>query len=206
MSSHYAKAQTGTVTATGSLRLYYSFIVAETTFMRDIRAEKHILFIILRTKSNNTHHGSTLTMKNHEKYIKVLSDHGVRPTSNRIIIAEILDMSSHPLSMKDIEDRALSLDKSSISRTLTLFRLHQLVHAIEDGCSSVKYELCYSHHAGGVDDDEHVHFHCMVCHKTFCLHDNPIPHMSVPHGFELREVICVMRGVCPDCQHKKHAY
>lgn len=149
---------------------------------------------------SHTYHG----MSTHEKYAPLLIEHGIKPTANRLIIAEALDQSSHPLSMKDIEDRILSLDKSSISRTLSLFRTHHLVHAIDDGCTSVKYELCHSHqHKDGIDEDEHVHFHCTVCHKTICLHDTPLPQMTIPAGFELQHVNLILRGICPNCLSRK---
>ena len=114
-------------------------------------------------------------MNNHKKeYLLLLDDHGIRPTANRILVAEALDRAGRPMSLMELEDRLLTLDKSSISRCLTLFKEHHLVHALEDGSDAVRYELCHSH-SHHEDDDQHVHFYCEKCHRTFCLNDTPIP-------------------------------
>ena len=64
-------------------------------------------------------------MNNHKKeYLLLLDDHGIRPTANRILVAEALDRAGRPMSLMELEDRLLTLDKSSISRCLTLFKEH----------------------------------------------------------------------------------
>ena len=56
-------------------------------------------------------------MNNHKKeYLLLLDDHGIRPTANRILVAEALDRAGRPMSLMELEDRLLTLDKSSISR------------------------------------------------------------------------------------------
>ena len=77
-----------------------------------------------------------------EQCICLLTAHDVKPTANRIVIAEALAAADCPMSMKELEYSILSIDKSNIFRTLMLFKAHHLVHVIEDGNGSVKYELC----------------------------------------------------------------
>ena len=137
-----------------------------------------------------------------DKYVKLLETHGIKPTANRIIIAKSLNDAEGPVSMKELEYSILSLDKSSIFRTLTLFREHHLVHTIESGDGSVKYELCQSHDEE-FDDDEHVHFFCEDCRRTICLDDIPLPAVSVPDGFQLHSANYLLRGICPSCRYKK---
>ena len=134
-----------------------------------------------------------------EQCICLLTAHDVKPTANRIVIAEALAAADCPMSMKELEYSILSIDKSNIFRTLMLFKAHHLVHVIEDGNGSVQYELCLSHD-DKEDEDEHLHFFCEQCHKTFCLHDIPVPDISLPADYELRSINCVVKGLCPKCR------
>ena len=67
------------------------------------------------------------------RYVELLEQHGIRPTSNRIVVAKALAEAEHPASIADLERRILTIDKSGIFRSLMLFRDHHLVHALEDG-------------------------------------------------------------------------
>ncbi len=134
-----------------------------------------------------------------QTYAKLLEEHGVKPTANRIIIARTLAAKAGPMSMKDLENAIVSMDKSSIFRVLTVFREHNMVHVIEGGDGGAKYELCLSHN-DEVDDDEHVHFYCEKCHRTFCLYDQPLPEATLPEGYLLTSANYFLRGLCPECR------
>ena len=97
----------------------------------------------------------------------LLQQHGIGPTANRIVIVKALAEGDGPQSMRELETRILTIDKSVLSRTLALFRKNHLVHTLEDGDGNMKFELCLSHD-DEIDDDEHVHFFCEKCHKTYC--------------------------------------
>jgi len=128
----------------------------------------------------------------------LLKEHGVKPTANRLLVAKELHEAGRPLSLMELEERLETVDKSSISRTLTLFKETHLVHVLEDaGGDGVRYELCHAH--GHEDDDLHVHFHCTKCHKTFCLNDIPIPQVKVPDGYQPTSASYLIHGLCPDC-------
>lgn len=132
-------------------------------------------------------------------YAELLESHGVKPTANRILIARALAAKEGPMTMKDLETAIVSLDKSSIFRVLTVFREHHMVHVIEGGDGGVKYELCLSHD-DETDDDEHIHFFCERCHRTFCLYDQLMPEVRAPEGFLLTSANYILRGLCPDCR------
>lgn len=131
----------------------------------------------------------------------LLAEHGIKPTANRIVIAKALAAESRPVSMKELEARIQTIDKSSIFRTLTLFRDHHLVHTMEDGSDTVRYELCFSHDEEA-DEDLHVHFYCERCRQTFCLYDTPVPEVSLPRGYEQTSVNYMVKGLCPKCRGK----
>ena len=128
-----------------------------------------------------------------------MEEHDIRPTSNRIIVIKALADATRPLSLAELEERLVTLDKSSIFRTLSLFREKHLVHAIENGSNTALYELCLSHDHE-TDDDTHVHFFCERCHTTFCLHDINIPPVQLPEEYSMSTATYLIKGICPDCQ------
>ena len=136
---------------------------------------------------------------NSEECEKILASHDIKPTANRIVVARTLAAAERPMSLSELEYNILSIDKSGIFRTLTQFREHHLVHVLEDGGDGVRYELCYSHNGHHEDDDQHVHFYCEHCHRTFCLADTPIPSVALPKGYEPLSINYMVKGLCPEC-------
>lgn len=136
-----------------------------------------------------------------EEIEEILRSRGIRPTANRILIMRTLMNNGAPMTMTEIEDVLESVDKSIIFRTLSLFREHHLLHGIDDGCEGVRYELCHCHD-DEEDSDQHIHFHCEVCHRTICLEDIPTPPVRLPDGYKIYALNYVVKGVCPDCSKK----
>ena len=130
--------------------------------------------------------------------IDLMMHHGVRPTANRIMIANTFVKAGRPLSMMEIESELESVDKSVISRALTLFREQHLVHVLPDGGDGIRYELCRSCNDSH-DEDAHIHFYCKKCGKTFCLEDISIPEVAIPSGYKAESVNYMVTGICPDC-------
>jgi len=139
---------------------------------------------------------------NQEMCESLLEAHAIKPTANRIVVAKTLAEAEQPMSLSELEHKILSIDKSGVFRALTLFREHHLVHVLEDGGDGVRYELCYSHDGHEHDDDQHVHFYCEQCHRTFCIHDIPIPSVPLPEGYLLSSINYMAKGICPECGKK----
>jgi len=129
----------------------------------------------------------------------LLIAHGVRPTANRLLVANELARSLRPLSLAELEECMPTMDKSSIFRALAVFREHHLVHVIEDGGDGVRYELCRSHDATH-DNDLHAHFFCEQCHRTFCIDNTPVPAIPLPDGFRMNTVNYLVKGICAECR------
>ena len=129
----------------------------------------------------------------------LLTEHGVKPTANRLLIARALQAAPGPLTMMELEAELETIDKSNVFRTLTAFREAHLVHVLEDTGEGVRYELCHSH---GEDHDEdlHVHFYCTRCHRTYCLEHLPIPEVEVPEGYLWESANYLIKGICPACR------
>ena len=133
--------------------------------------------------------------------VRLLEEHGIKPTANRIVVARALASSMLPQSLAELERRISTIDKSNVFRALTLFREHHLVHAIEGSSDGTKYELCHSH-SHDHDDDQHPHFFCEICQQTYGLEGMELPEVMLPPGFELHAVNYMIKGICPHCQKK----
>lgn len=125
-----------------------------------------------------------------------LQEHGIRPTSVRILIWRTLQRKRQAFSLNDIEEALPIMDRSSIFRTLRLFAEKRLIHEIDDGTGSCKYCLCRCEEDMHLN---HVHFNCIKCGKTFCLQDITIPRVTIPDGFEMQTAEYVIKGICKDC-------
>ena len=131
----------------------------------------------------------------------LLKAHEIRLTANRILIARTLARLDYPISIKELESKIQTIDKSSIFRTLLLFKNHHLVHQIEDGNDVVRYELCFSHDEKD-DNDMHVHFYCEHCQHTFCLGEIPAPQVELPSGYKQLSINYMIKGLCPKCSRR----
>lgn len=139
---------------------------------------------------------------NSQDMISRLESKGIRPTTNRILVMKTLMGEQNPQSLSNLERKMVSMDKSSIFRTLTLFLEHDVVHAFEDGRGVLCYELCEE--KGACDHhDGHIHFYCESCQRSFCMEDIHIPSFELPEGFYPHSISFVIKGECPDCR-KKH--
>ncbi|MCQ2290714.1 MAG: transcriptional repressor [Muribaculaceae bacterium] len=131
----------------------------------------------------------------------LLTEHGVRPTANRVTICRALAAARGPVSLMDLETLLETIDRSVIFRTLGVFREHHVVHVIEDGSVSVKYELCHSHNHAETDDT-HAHFYCVKCGKTTCLEQLTVPVVALPDGYKAHSTNFLIKGLCPHCSFK----
>ena len=61
---------------------------------------------------------------NEAKCTQLLEEHDIKPTANRIVVLKELVKALHPVTLSELENRIVSIDKSNIFRALTLFREH----------------------------------------------------------------------------------
>lgn len=132
----------------------------------------------------------------------ILINKGIKATPNRILVLRELLKATHPISLGDMEALLeFSMDKASIFRVLELFSEKDVVHVIEDGTRSLKYELCHSKEQHSISD-HHVHFYCEKCNETYCLEDKKVPLIEMPEGFQAHTVNYMIKGMCPKCTKK----
>ncbi len=132
-------------------------------------------------------------------YENILGEKGIKPTANRILVLKELFKTSHPVSLADLELLlGLTMDKASIFRVLELFAEKDVVHVIEDGSRSSKYELCHSRSSHSIYD-QHVHFYCENCNELYCFKTLSVPLTVLPDGFKPHSVNYMIKGICPKC-------
>ncbi len=129
---------------------------------------------------------------------ELLETRGIRPTPNRVIVLDAILRAGTPVSLIELETGLDTLERSSIFRVLTLLASRNLLHAIDDGSGSTKYEVCKGHHNHSASD-MHCHFHCLSCGRTFCLETIKVPEPQLPDGFTTSAINYMVKGLCPDC-------
>ena len=127
-------------------------------------------------------------------YLDKLAKRDIKPTAIRLLILKSMMEAGRAVSQLDLETLLDTVDKSTISRTITLFLSHHLIHSIDDGSGSWKYAVC-DDSCNCVLKDLHSHFYCEKCHRTFCLEKIHIPVIDLPKGFTLHSVNYVVKGV-----------
>ena len=146
----------------------------------------------------------------------LLKKAGVRPSPVRILLLKCLLEAVRPLSIQELEQRMETVDRSSISRTLSIFASHHLVHSIEDGSGACKFEICHApecHSGDCIHDskqndygDLHPHFYCERCHTTYCLDTLTMPALPLPEGFRPYTANYVIKGLCYRCSSCTESY
>ncbi len=133
-----------------------------------------------------------------ENYAKLLENKDIKLTAIRVLVLKIMLNFTQTFSLADLETELVSVDKSTLSRTIRLFHDHRLIHSIDDGSGSIKYSVC-SEDCNCSLNDLHVHFYCNYCKKTFCLKNISIPEIELPEEFAVESVNLVVKGCCERC-------
>lgn len=141
-------------------------------------------------------------MQNEDFLLHKLAHRDIRPTATRLLILHAMMRGDETVSLPELERLLPTVDKSTISRTLALFLLHRLIHAVDDGTGTIKYAVCSDDCDCSVED-EHTHFYCERCHRTFCLKHIAVPVVPLPEGFRLSGVNYVLKGLCPECAERE---
>ncbi|WP_299780634.1 transcriptional repressor [uncultured Formosa sp.] len=121
-----------------------------------------------------------------------------RNTPTKDAVLNLLSNSKKALSQDAIEKQLdIKINRATIYRVLNRFCKDDLVHRIvaEDGkqyfaiCKKCENQVAVMQH--------HFHFRCLSCDSIECL-QVPVAY-SVPNGYEVQNVNCVLTGICKDC-------
>lgn len=131
---------------------------------------------------------------------EVLKKHGLKITDTRLEVLNQFYAFNYALSHQDLEGALSQFDRVTLYRTLNAFESKGITHKVLDQHGVAKYALCKEHCTEHNHHDNHFHFHCMTCNKTFCLDDSLKQDIKLPQGFEMHDVRLNVRGVCVDCK------
>lgn len=131
-----------------------------------------------------------------------LAQFGVRNTPVRKLVYDAIARAETACSLAELEATLETVDKSSISRNLHLFLEAGIIHQIQDDSGVAKYAL--SQDADGDALENHAHFVCLRCEKTFCLDELTIElsELALPKGFVAENFSLLLKGICPECSRK----
>jgi Fur family transcriptional regulator, ferric uptake regulator len=137
-------------------------------------------------------------MNNH---ISILKKNGLSVTGSRMKILGLFYASEGALAHADIEKETdAAYDRVTVYRTLQTFVEKGIIHQIPTTENGVLYALCKHNCEQGHHHDNHVHFICNNCEKTFCLDDVTVPEVKLPKGFVPAQAAMVVTGVCGECK------
>lgn len=120
-----------------------------------------------------------------------------RNTPSKEAVLAVLTTMGKAMSQDAIEQQLkIDMDRATIYRVLNRFCEDGLVHRIvaEDG--KQYFAVCMKCDERSLTNN-HFHFRCSHCQTIECL---PVPvHCSVPKGYHVEHVHCVLTGACKSC-------
>lgn len=120
-----------------------------------------------------------------------------RNTPSKEAIFNLLTQSKKAMSHDAIEQKIdIDIDRATIYRVLNRFCEDGLVHKVvaEDG--KQYFAVCVKCDKNSMTAN-HFHFRCLKCQTIECLPE--AVHFSVPKGYQVESVNCVLTGTCKDC-------
>jgi len=142
-------------------------------------------------------------MASNKQNEKILRQFGLKVTSTRLLVLEVLKSSRAALSHGDIleKTRGSRLDKVTLYRTLDTFVTNGIAHKVASENRNWLYALQPMDCNYSLDDD-HAHFICDYCDRIYCLPvqtRNRMPAPEAEEGFVIRAHEYRLHGVCPQC-------
>lgn len=127
---------------------------------------------------------------------KKIAEMNRRNTPSKEAVLDLLGSAKKAMSHDAIEQKInIEIDRATIYRILNRFCEDGLVHRIiaEDG--KQYFAICMKCDENSTNN--HFHFRCTSCQTIECL---PMPvHFSLPKGYNVGSVNCVLTGICKDC-------
>jgi Fur family ferric uptake transcriptional regulator len=137
-----------------------------------------------------------------EKKLEILQRYKLRNTEIRREILSLFLDTDYALSHQYIEKKLESkFDRVTLYRTLKAFEENGLVHRIANDKETIEYALCKDDCSieNHKHSDNHAHFRCEICQKTYCLDSVGIPDFHIPKGFKAKEFQLLVNGTCEKC-------
>lgn len=121
-----------------------------------------------------------------------------RNTESQEAVLSILTASKKAMSQDAIERQMeVSADRVTIYRILNRFCDDGLIHKIVGDDGKQYFAVCVKCDDKKKLPDNHFHFRCTVCETIQCMPS--LVNFSVPKGYKVERLNCVLVGVCKDC-------
>lgn len=133
-----------------------------------------------------------------ERYLKILKDHHLKITPQRLAVLQYLDAHhTHPTVEEiyhTLKKKTPSLSKTTVYNTLEILNNHHIIHAISITGHERRYDL---------KKEIHHHFLCRKC-GTIKDIDLTCPNIKKIQqlGYTIEELHGYFKGLCPDCTNK----
>jgi Fur family ferric uptake transcriptional regulator len=137
-----------------------------------------------------------------ESVLEKLNRFKLRNTEIRREILTLFLETEYALSHQYIEKKlSTKFDRVTLYRTLKSFEENGLIHRIANDTDTIEYALCKDdcHEQNHKHNDNHAHFRCEKCLKTYCLEHVGIPDLHIPNGFNAQEFQLLVSGICAKC-------
>ena len=126
---------------------------------------------------------------------KVLRNTEIR----RSLLQHFLDH-DHALSHADLDGLSDHLfDRVTVYRTLKTFVEKGILHEVIDDEMKTKYSLCEGNCTEHIHHDNHLHFKCEYCERTYCLTHSTVPSFNLPNDYRATSVKVLISGKCANC-------
>lgn len=121
-----------------------------------------------------------------------------RRTPTKEAVLAVLTSSAKAMSQDAIERKiSIDIDRATVYRALNQFCEDGVAHKIVVDDGKQYFAVC-----GKCDDknklpNNHFHFRCTNCQSIECMAS--MVQFSVPDGYKVESLNCVLVGVCRDC-------
>lgn len=129
----------------------------------------------------------------------LLKTHGLKVTETRLNVLDQFFEHDYALTHQDLESALPQFDRVTLYRTLNSFESKGITHKVLGSTGVAKFALCKHHCDEHGHHDNHFHFHCTTCEKTYCLDESLKQEIKLPTGFVMHDVRLNVRGVCEEC-------
>ncbi|MFH1102067.1 MAG: Fur family transcriptional regulator [Methanobacteriota archaeon] len=134
-----------------------------------------------------------------EKYLKLLKDHTIKITPQRLEILKYLDQhDTHPTVEQiytELKKKHPSLSKTTVYNSLEILKQNNIITILTISGSEHRYDLNHG---------LHHHFLCTCCGAIYDIAiECPNIHKLTQDGHQVNEVHGYFKGLCKTCNKKQ---
>ncbi len=161
-------------------------------------------FLLIATMLHYKYIGIVIMNKSTTHTTSLLRRFGLKATSTRAKVLEVLYESPTALSHGDITERLSghNIDKVTLYRTLNTFAESGLVHKVATEDRNWHYAFFMHEDTDSASQGNHAHFVCNECERIYCLPMqtfDPTPQIKEKSGFIIKSREYRLHGLCPEC-------